>query len=91
MQFDQTFALKGAAYNKALAKQTSFIQTRGDMQGLRLQGMNGFFTGAYYGASIGLFRSIYARKLAHIPVTAAACGIAYAGVLTSSIWFRMDI
>jgi hypothetical protein len=91
MSFDQAYAIKGAEYNKAIAAKTSFMQQRGDLQGLRVQGMNGFATGAYYGSVAGLARSIYARKLRHIPVTAGAFGLAYAGVLTSSIWWRMDI
>ena len=89
--YDAEFAAKGQVYNEVLANQRSFVQTRGEYQALRANAMNGLYTGSYYGGLLGIGRAIQMRNLKVIPVTSAACGVAYAGYLCSSLWFRMDI
>ncbi|TNV73095.1 hypothetical protein FGO68_gene15225 [Halteria grandinella] len=69
----------------------AFINWKGENQYIWVYTRNGFTTGAYYGAFLGIASSIYARRVWHIPAYMLATGISYAAFHASSAYFRNEI
>ena len=51
----------------------------------------GFYDGAKFGAALGMFHSIYARKLRYIPTYAIGFGLSYAAFHGASAYFRNEV
>ena len=67
------------------------INWKADNQYIWVYTRNGFVSGAYYGAFLGMASSIYARKVWHVPAYMLSFGVACATFHASSAYFRNEI
>ena len=91
MGYDKTYHQKSFAFAESQEKAPIGIWWRGHYQSILVAGSHGMIQGATVGAGLGIFSSIYYRKVRIIPGYALAFGGAYASWLMTSAFFRMDL